>query len=72
MTREMMILVDVFDYSYTELFQLTCNAIESAFADLPTRERILDTLIYPPYLELTDQDGDGEIDPCEEEQPTIG
>ncbi len=72
MTREMMILVDVFDYGYTELFQLTCNAIESAFADLPTRERILDTLIYPPYLELTDQDGDGEIDPCEEEEPTIG
>ncbi|MFD5867983.1 adenosine deaminase [Corynebacterium sp. NPDC060344] len=72
MTREMMILVEVFDYGYTELFQLTCNAIESAFADLPTRERILDTLIYPPYLELTDQDGDGEIDPCEEEQPTIG
>ena len=37
-----------------------------------TRERILDTLIYPPYLELTDQDGDGEIDPCEDEEPTIG
>ncbi|KGF16769.1 adenosine deaminase [Corynebacterium freneyi] len=72
MTREMMILVEVFDYGYTELFQLTCNAIESAFADLPTRERILDTLIYPPYLELTDQDGDGEIDPCEDEQLTIG
>lgn len=72
MTREMMILVDVFDYGYTELFQLTCNAIESAFADLPTRERILDTLIYPPYLELTDQDGDGEIDPCKDEEPTIG
>lgn len=72
MTREMMILVDVFDYGYTELFQLTCNAIEAAFADLPTRERILDTLIYPAYLELTDQDGDGEIDPCEEEELTIG
>lgn len=72
MTREMMTLVDVFHYGYTELFQLTCNAIESAFADLPTRERILDTLIYPAYLALTDQDGDGEIDPCEEEEPTIG
>ncbi|WP_295623725.1 adenosine deaminase [uncultured Corynebacterium sp.] len=72
MTREMMILVDVFDYGYTELFQLTCNAIEAAFTDLPTRERILDTLIYPAYLTLTDKDGDGEIDRCEEEEMTIG
>lgn len=72
MTREMMVLVEVFGYGYTELFQLTCNAIEAAFTDLPTRERILDTLIYPAYLELTDQDGDGEIDVDEMEEPTIG
>lgn len=72
MTREMMALVEIFDYGYTELFQLTCNAIEAAFTDLPTRERILDTLIYPAYLELTDQDGDGEIDVDEVEEPTIG
>lgn len=62
MTRELMLLVDNFDYGYTELFQLTCNAIENAFVDLPTRERILDTLIYPHYLELTDRDNDGEVD----------
>lgn len=72
MTRELMTLVEIFDYGYTELFQLTCNAIEAAFTDLPTRERILDTLIYPAYLELTDQDGDGEIDVDEVEEPTIG
>ncbi|MEJ5919164.1 MULTISPECIES: adenosine deaminase [unclassified Corynebacterium] len=65
MTDEMMVLVDTFDYGYTELFDLTCNAINHAFADLPTRERIMDTLIYPPYLALTDQDGDGEVDPDE-------
>ncbi|MBV7294758.1 adenosine deaminase [Corynebacterium sp. TAE3-ERU12] len=69
MTREMMHLVDNFDYGYTELFQLTCNAIENCFADLPTRERILDTQIYPHYLELTDRDHDGEIDVDEDLEP---
>ena len=63
MTEEMAILVAVFGYTYTELFDLTCHAINAAFANSPTRDRILDTQIYPVYLELTDQDGDGEIDP---------
>lgn len=62
MTKECMALVSVFGYGYTELFDLTCHAINNAFADLPTRERILDTIIYPAYLKLTDADGDGEID----------
>ncbi|WP_448851476.1 adenosine deaminase [Corynebacterium sp. 335C] len=71
MTRELMLLVDNFDYGYTELFQLTCNAIENAFVDLPTRERILDTLIYPDYLELTDRDNDGEVDPDDVMEMTL-
>ncbi|MDO5731094.1 adenosine deaminase [Corynebacterium sphenisci] len=71
MTREMMLLVDEFDYGYTELFQLTCNAIENAFIDLPTRERILDTRIYPEYLRLTDRDNDGEID-ADEDLESLG
>ena len=62
MTREMMLLVDTFDYGYPELFQLTANAIDNAFADLPTRERIMDTVIYPAYMALADSDGDGEVD----------
>lgn len=62
MSKEFAVLVTEFGYGYTELFELTANAINNSFADLPTRERIMSTLIYPPYLELTDQDGDGEID----------
>lgn len=68
MTKEMMLLVDTFDYGYPELFQLTANAIDNAFADLPTRERIMDTVVYPAYMALADADGDGEIDSTDAEE----
>lgn len=56
MTRECMELVENFGYGYSELFELTCNALNNAFADLPTRERIMDNIIYPAYLQLIDGD----------------
>ena len=63
MTRECMELVENFGYGYSELFELTSNALNNAFVDLPTREHIMDTIIYPAYLQLIDNsDEDIETD----------
>lgn len=66
MSKECAVLMTEFGYGYSELFDLTVNAINNSFADLPTRERIMNTVIYPAYLELTsengDSDGDGEAE----------
>ena len=63
MTRECMELVENFGYGYSELFELTSNALNNAFVDLPTREHIMDTIIYPAYLQHIDNsDEDIETD----------
>lgn len=71
MTDEMMVLVDNFGYGFTDLFQLVANALENAFVDLPTREQILDTQVYPEFLRLTDRDNDGEVDVDEEVESVL-
>lgn len=70
MTKECMELVENFGYGYSELFDLTCNAINNAFTDLPTRQRIMDTIIYPAYLQLLDDDE--EADGVPEDTDVLG
>lgn len=52
MTKEMMVLVDAFDFGLGELYELTLNAIRSAFIPQQLREEIIGTLIDPAYEEL--------------------
>ncbi|MDO5077158.1 adenosine deaminase [Corynebacterium sp.] len=49
LTREMMILVDYFGFEEAELFDLTKNAIENAFAPWFLRRIILEKIILPAY-----------------------
>ncbi|QGU02755.1 adenosine deaminase [Corynebacterium kalinowskii] len=49
LTEEMTLLVEGFDYGLEELFDLTVNAIEAAFAPIELRRTILQERIAPAY-----------------------
>lgn len=53
-TDEMMLLVEGFDYGLEELFELTVNAIEGAFAPIELRRSLLNDVIAPAYQQFAD------------------
>lgn len=53
---EMMILVEAFDYGLEELFDLTVNAIEAAFAPIELRRLIMTERIAPAYQGFADSE----------------
>ena len=52
MSREMLKLVDTFDYGWSDLERFTINAMKSAFIPFPDRLRIIDEVIKPGYAVL--------------------
>ncbi|MFB9235088.1 adenosine deaminase [Plantactinospora siamensis] len=52
MTREMALLVEAFDYGWTELQWFTINAMKSAFIPFDERLAIIDDIIKPGYAVL--------------------
>ncbi|MEU8897017.1 adenosine deaminase [Nocardia sp. NPDC048505] len=52
MSREMLKLVQTFDYGWSDLERFTINAMKSAFIPFPERLRIIDDIIKPGYAVL--------------------
>ncbi|WP_460699727.1 adenosine deaminase [Nocardia thraciensis] len=52
MSREMLKLVETFDYGWSDLERFTINAMKSAFIPFPDRLRIIDEVIKPGYAVL--------------------
>ncbi|MBH0777461.1 adenosine deaminase [Nocardia bovistercoris] len=52
MSREMLKLVETFDYGWSDLERFTINAMKSAFIPFPERLRIIDDIIKPGYAVL--------------------
>lgn len=54
MTSELMVLVENFDFGLEELFQMTVDAMESAFLPYPQRQDLIQSIILPAYERLED------------------
>jgi adenosine deaminase len=52
MTREMALLVQAFDYDWTDLQWFTINAMKSAFIPFDDRLDLINRVIKPGYAEL--------------------
>jgi len=52
MTQEMALLVEAFDYGWTDLQRFTINAMKSAFIPFDQRLAIIDEVIKPRYAVL--------------------
>ena len=52
MTREMSLLVQAFDYGWTDLQWFTINAMKSAFIPFDDRLTIINEQIKPAYADL--------------------
>ncbi|MFR9752134.1 adenosine deaminase [Nocardia sp. 004] len=52
MSKEMLKLVETFDYGWSDLERFTINAMKSAFIPFPQRLRIIDDIIKPGYAVL--------------------
>lgn len=59
LTEEMTLLVEGFDYGLEELFDLTVNAIEAAYAPIELRRTILQERIAPAYQRFAEDLVDG-------------
>ncbi|PFG27135.1 hypothetical protein [Corynebacterium renale] len=56
MTSELMNLVEHCDFGLEELFQITVDAVESAFLPYPQRQQIIQSIILPAYERLEDSE----------------
>ncbi|MEJ6013529.1 adenosine deaminase family protein [Corynebacterium sp. H127] len=67
--EEMMVLVEGFDYGLEELFELTVNAMEAAFAPLELRRSIMHSEIIPAYQNFADLEDGAFEDPAGTDLP---